>query len=65
MHLAVLRPLQCPGALVECGFLTSEGEARKIATPEYRQRIAAALAAGIRDYATTLADARRRPAPAK
>ncbi len=64
MHLAVLRPLQCPGALIECGFLTSESEARKIATPAYRQRIAAALAAAIRDYASTLDGLRRRPAAA-
>ena len=54
MHLAVLRPLNCPGALIECGFLTSETEAPKIATPEYRQKLAEALAAGIREYAATL-----------
>lgn len=50
MHLAVLRPLKCPGVLVECGFLTSEAEARRIATPAYRQQIAEALHAGIRGY---------------
>jgi N-acetylmuramoyl-L-alanine amidase len=54
MHLAVLRPLNCPGILLECGFLTSDSEVRKIATPAYRQQIAVALAAGIRDYAATL-----------
>lgn len=61
MHLAVLRPLQAPGVLVECGFLTSEAEARRIATPEYRQQLAAALAAGIRDYARDVGGARRAP----
>lgn len=50
MHLAVLRPLKCPGVLVECGFLTSDVEAGKIATPAYRQEIAEALNAGIRGY---------------
>lgn len=50
-HWGVLRQLNCPGVLIECGFLTSTAEARKIATPEHRQKIAAALAAGIRDYA--------------
>jgi N-acetylmuramoyl-L-alanine amidase len=50
-HWGVLRQLNCPGVLIECGFLTSSSEARKIATSEHRQRIAAALAAGIRDYA--------------
>jgi N-acetylmuramoyl-L-alanine amidase len=61
MHLAVLRPLQAPGVLVECGFLTSEAEARRIATPEYRQQLAVALAAGIRDYARAVESARRPP----
>jgi N-acetylmuramoyl-L-alanine amidase len=50
-HWGVLRQLNCPGVLIECGFLTSAAESRKIATPEHRQKIAAALAAGIRDYA--------------
>jgi N-acetylmuramoyl-L-alanine amidase len=50
-HLGVLRGLKCPGALVECGFLTSDAEARKISTAVYRQQIAQAIAAGIRDYA--------------
>jgi N-acetylmuramoyl-L-alanine amidase len=61
MHLAVLRPLQAPGVLVECGFLSSEAEARRIATPEYRQQLAVALAAGIRDYARAVETARRPP----
>lgn len=60
MHLGVLRPLRCPGVLVECGFLTSEEEARKIATPAYRQQLAQAIAAGVRDYAAKLEAARRR-----
>lgn len=55
MHLGVLRGLACPGVLVECGFLTSATEARKIGTAEYRQQIAEALVAGIRDYDATLA----------
>lgn len=53
-HWGVLRPLQCPGILVECGFLTSEVEARKIATPSYRQQLAEALAGGVRQYAGLL-----------
>jgi N-acetylmuramoyl-L-alanine amidase len=47
--------------LVECGFLSSEAEARRIATPEYRQQLAVALAAGIRDYARAVEAARRPP----
>lgn len=72
MHLGVLRGLNCPGMLVECGFLTSEQEARKIATPAYRDALAAALVAGISDYAATLEKlnpkppaAATAPAPAK
>ena len=60
-HWGMLRGLECPGVLVECGFLTSAAEARKIATPAYRQKIAAALAAGIRDYAAVLDAVRARP----
>jgi len=52
-HWGVLRGLNCPGILVECGFLTSAEESRKIATPQYRERLAVALANGIRDYAAT------------
>jgi N-acetylmuramoyl-L-alanine amidase len=53
-HWGVLRPLNCPGILVECGFLTSDAEARLIATADHRQRIARAVAQGIIDYATLL-----------
>ncbi len=54
MHLGVLRGLSCPGMLVECGFLTSEVEVRKIATPGHRQKIAEAIAEGVQDYAGLL-----------
>lgn len=50
-HWGVLRQLNCPGVLIECGFLTSAAEARKIATASHRQKLATAIAAGIRDYA--------------
>jgi N-acetylmuramoyl-L-alanine amidase len=61
MHLGMLRGLTCPGVLVECGFLTSEVEARKIATPDYRQKLAEAVAAGVGDYAATLGAIASRP----
>src|SRR5262249_44537324 len=54
MHLGVLRGLNCPGILVECGFLTSKAEAHKIGTTGYRQQIAKAIADGVHDYASTL-----------
>jgi N-acetylmuramoyl-L-alanine amidase len=50
-HLGVLRGLECPGVLVESGFLSNDEEARRIGTAEHRQDIALALAAGIHSYA--------------
>ena len=57
-HMAVLRGLTCPGVLVESLFLSNEAEARRAATPAYRQQIADAMAAGIRSYAATLESVR-------
>lgn len=64
MHLKVLRPLTCPGALIECGFLTSDAEAARIATPAYRQKIAEAVAAGARDFVVTARGGRPAAGPA-
>ena len=50
----VLTPLNMPGLLVECGFLSNPTEGGKIITPDYRQKIALALADGIDLYKTTL-----------
>ena len=58
-RFAVLRDLQCPGLLVEGGYLTNEAEARKIATPEWRQKLARAIADGVAGYAATLNAARK------
>ena len=55
---AVLRMLNCPGALVECAYLSNDAEARRVATPEFRQKIAESLAIGIRNYSDALAVAR-------
>jgi len=57
-HWGVLRGLNCPGVLVECGFLTSDVESRKIGTSGYRQKIAEAIAAGVRDYGAVIEPAR-------
>jgi len=48
--LAVLRLAPCPAVLVESGYLTNDAEARKLATPAYRQEIAEGIAAGVRAY---------------
>ena len=62
---AVLRMLDCPGVLVECAYLSNDAEARRVATPEFRQQIAESLATGLQDYATALAALRAAPPPAK
>ncbi len=56
-RFAVLRPLSCPGVLVEGGFISSQKEGAQIADGAYRQKIADSVAAGIGEYA-----ARVRPA---
>jgi N-acetylmuramoyl-L-alanine amidase len=49
----VLRRTSIPGVLVECGFLTNPMEGRYALDPNYRQRLAQAIARGIQ----------RQPAP--
>jgi N-acetylmuramoyl-L-alanine amidase len=62
-HLGVLRALQCPGVLIESAFLSNDAEARRVATPAFQQEIAAAMLAGINDYAATLDALRPAPPP--
>jgi N-acetylmuramoyl-L-alanine amidase len=40
--------------LVEAVFLSNDSEARQVATPEFRQKIAEAIADGIRRYAAVI-----------
>lgn len=61
-RLALLRLASCPAVLIEAGFLSNEAEARKIATPAYRQKIAAAIAEGVRVYGNKLDGIRRQRA---
>jgi N-acetylmuramoyl-L-alanine amidase len=67
----VLKSPQVPSVLVETAFISSPEEARKLADPQFRRRMATALAAGIRDYLQTeprlrqaLADAQTGRSPA-
>lgn len=53
----VLSRLACPGVLIECGFLTNDAEARRINTPEHRQKIAEGIADGVDVYAARLKEA--------
>ena len=63
-RLMVLCFPECPAALVEAAYLSNYSDASRLATPEYRQRIAQALADGIDDYSAALAALRPSP-PAK
>ena len=47
----VLRNTLVPAVLVEIGFLTNPKEAKLLQTPDYREKMAKALAKSIMDYA--------------
>lgn len=49
-RFAVLRDLTMPGILVEAGFLSHPEEARQLADPKFRDRLAAAIVEGIERY---------------
>lgn len=49
----VLKSPQVPSVLVETAFISTPEEARKLADPAFRRRLASALVAGIRDYLQT------------
>ncbi len=44
----VLRLTPCPAALVEIGFLSNASERKRLASPDYRDRLADGIALGIR-----------------
>jgi N-acetylmuramoyl-L-alanine amidase len=46
----VLRGLRCPGALVECGFLSNAPESVEIGSTVHRERLARAIAAGVTKF---------------
>ena len=53
-RFAVLRPLNCPGVLVEGGFISSKKEGALIANAAYRQKIAESIAEGVAAYGQRL-----------
>ena len=53
-RFAVLKPLKCPGILVECGFISNSAEAALINSDAYRDRLAKAIANGVFLYQKTM-----------
>jgi N-acetylmuramoyl-L-alanine amidase len=51
-RFAVIRLAQVPAVLIEGGFVSSYSEARKIATPAYRQLLAESVVTGILGFKT-------------
>ncbi len=49
-RFAVLRDIACPGVLIECGFMSNPGEAAKIGTPIYREKLAQGIADAVGLY---------------
>lgn len=56
-NFAVLRPLKCPGILVECGFLTNASDTALVSTKNGRERIAVGIANGIEAYVRAVGSA--------
>ena len=49
-RLGVLRELNCPGILVECGFLSHPEESKACNSADYQEKLTRAIADGIRAY---------------
>jgi N-acetylmuramoyl-L-alanine amidase len=56
----VLRDANCPAILIEGGFLTNQTEEERVLNPEYRNRLAEAIAKGILAYKRSLETPSRR-----
>jgi N-acetylmuramoyl-L-alanine amidase len=56
----VLAGARMPAVLVEVGFVSHEAESRRLADPEYQERIAGAIAQGIASFRAGLPRASRR-----
>jgi N-acetylmuramoyl-L-alanine amidase len=53
-RLFVVRHTRAPAVLIEAGFLSNPFEARLLSTPEYRERLAGAIAEGVAEFARTM-----------
>jgi N-acetylmuramoyl-L-alanine amidase len=50
----MVRHTRAPAVLIESGFLSNPFEARLLANPEYRERLAVAIAEGVMAYQKSL-----------
>src|SRR5690606_5978285 len=48
-NFAVLRETKCPAVLVELGFITNDEDRKLLVDPSFRDRLADALAAGVKE----------------
>ncbi len=62
LGFSVLRNSQVPAVLVEVGYLNHPGDAAKLKTPEFRQRAAEGIMAGLRSYFARASQSARRSA---
>lgn len=53
----ILSKTEIPTVIVECGFLSNQEEAEKLADPEYQQQIAEAICCGIEAYYSDISSA--------
>ncbi|MDR2769310.1 MAG: N-acetylmuramoyl-L-alanine amidase [Puniceicoccales bacterium] len=49
-RFGVLRHIHCPAILIECGFLSNDDEARRIATNIYQEKLVSGIIEGIQRY---------------
>lgn len=59
-RFAVLKELNCPGMLIEGGFLSNDAEARGLSTASQREQLAGQIADGISTYQKTLNRVRKK-----
>lgn len=50
----LLKKAVCPAIIVECGFLSNPAEAELLATEEYQEKLAFAIALGVMEYINTV-----------
>ena len=46
----LMEHIQCPGVLIECGFLSNMEEERKLGTPEYQKKLCCVIGATVSRY---------------